>query len=291
MRFSYNRQVSAFGLAACIAFASFGGVSAQEAAGNDKVVATIDGQNITEGDLALVMSELEQQFAQLPPEQKRAAALAATIEIRLLSAKAATNGLDKDAEFLRRMEFLRQRALHSDLVTTEVAEKITDEEVRAAYDKQISETPPVNEVRARHILVASREEALEVIKRLDAGEDFVKLAAELTTDPSGKSSGGDLGYFAPGQMVPEFEKVAFSLEVGAYTKEPVQTQFGWHIIKVDDKRAQQPPAFEQVKDQIKGQVFRDKYFALVKSMRDAAKVDVADPDLKKALELMEGAQQ
>ena len=91
-------------------------------------------------------------------------------------------------------------------------------------------------------------------------------------------------------MVPEFEKAAFALEVGAYTKEPVQTQFGWHVIKVEDKRAQQPPAFEQVKDQVRSVVLRDKYFALVKSVRDAAKVDITDPELKKGVEAIEKAQ-
>ena len=297
MRFSYNRQLlSGIGLAFGIALMSAGSLGAQEATAEavsgagtgDKVVATINGQNVTENDLALVMSELEQQFAQLPPEQKPAAALSAIIEIRLLAAEAVTKGFDKDPAFQSRMAFLQQRALHSELVTNEVAEKITDVEIRAEYDKQISETPPVNEVHARHILVKTKEEALDVVKRLDAGEDFTKLANELTTDPSGKTTGGDLGYFAPGQMVPEFEKAAFSLDVGAYTKEPLETQFGWHVIKVEDKRAKQPPAFEQVKDQIKAQLFRDKYFALVKSMRDAAKVEVTDEALKAGLADIEG---
>ena len=292
MRFSYNRQLlSGIGLAIGITVLSAGRLLAQEATPEDKVVATINGENITESELALVMSELEQQFAQLPPEQRQAAALSAIIEIRLLSAQAVTKGLDKDPEFQRRIAFLQQRALHSDLVTTEVAEKITDAEIRAEYDKQISETPPVNEVHARHILVKTKEEALDVVKRLDAGEDFIKLANELTTDPSGKTTGGDLGYFAPGQMVPEFEKAAFSLDVGAYTKDPIETQFGWHVIKVEDKRAKQPPAFDQVKDQLRAKLFRDKYFALVKSVRDAATVEVADEELKKRLAEIEGTQQ
>ena len=292
MRFSYNRQLlSGIGLAIGITVLSAGRLLAQEATPEDKVVATINGENITESELALVMSELEQQFAQLPPEQRQAAALSAIIEIRLLSAQAVTKGLDKVPEFQRRIAFLQQRALHSDLVTTEVAEKITDAEIRAEYDKQISETPPVNEVHARHILVKTKEEALDVVKRLDAGEDFIKLANELTTDPSGKTTGGDLGYFAPGQMVPEFEKAAFSLDVGAYTKDPIETQFGWHVIKVEDKRAKQPPAFDQVKDQLRAKLFRDKYFALVKSVRDAATVEVADEELKKRLAEIEGTQQ
>ena len=113
----------------------------------------------------------------------------------------------------------------------------------------------------------TKEEADAIIKELDGGADFQKLANEKTSDPSGKTSGGDLGYFGPGQMVPEFEKAAMALEVGAYTKEPVQTQFGWHVIKVEDKRAKQPPAFDDVKEQIRSVLLRDRYFELVKTLR------------------------
>src|SRR5690606_38490913 len=121
---------------------------------------------------------------------------------------------------------------------------------------------------------------------LDGGASFEELANEHTTDPSGKTTGGDLGFFGPGQMVPEFETAAFALDVGAHTKEPVQSQFGFHVIKVEDKRAQQPPAFDQVRDQIRALLFREQYFALVKEIRDAASVDIADPALKAAIEQM-----
>jgi peptidyl-prolyl cis-trans isomerase C len=254
-----------------------------------KVIATIDGKPVTEADLALAQASVDQQYAQLPPEQRRAAAFMAIMEIRLLADKAVAEGLDKDQDFQRRMAFLQQRALHSELIEKDVGARITDQEVRARYDKQMADTPPVNEVKARHILVKTKEEAEAIIKQLDGGADFQKLANEHTTDPSGKTSGGDLGYFAPGQMVPEFEKAAFTLNVGQYTKEPVQSQFGWHIILIEDKRAQQPPAFDTVKDEIKNLVFREKYFAMVGDLRKAAKVDVTDPDLKKAVDAMDAA--
>ena len=254
-----------------------------------KIIATIDGQPISEAELALALASVDQQYAQLPPEQRRAAAFMAILEIRLLAAKAVAEGLDKDADFQRRMAFLEQRALHSELIDKDVGAKITDAEIRARYDKQMADTPPVNEVKARHILVKTKEEAAAIIKELDGGADFVKLANEKTNDPSGKTTGGDLGYFGPGQMVPEFEKAALVLEVGTYTKEPVQTQFGWHVIKVEDKRAQQPPAFEQVKDEMRSLVFREKYFALVTELRAAAKVDVTDQELKKAVDAMDAA--
>lgn len=254
----------------------------------DKVVATVNGMTITEQDLTMAVSDLDQQFAKLPPEQRRAAALSALIEIRLVAAEAATKGLDKDPEFLRRVAFLQQRALHSEVVEKEIADKITDDDIRKRYDTEIAAAPPVNEVRARHILVATKEEADAIIKELDGGADFQKLANEKTSDPSGKTSGGDLGYFGPGQMVPEFEKAAMALEVGAYTKEAVQSQFGWHVIKVEDKRAKQPPAFDDVKDQIRSVLLRDRYFELVKTLRATAKLDVPDPELKKAVDAVDG---
>ncbi|MGE0282245.1 MAG: peptidylprolyl isomerase [Rhizobiaceae bacterium] len=255
------------------------------------VVATVAGQSVTEADIDLAIQNLDQQFAQLPPEQKRAAALSAIIEIRLMAAEATAKGLDKDPEFQRQIAFLNQRALHSQVISKEIAEKITDADIRAVYDKQISETPPTNEVRARHILVKTKEEALAIVKDLDAGKKFEDIAKEKSTDPGSGANGGDLGYFGQGQMVPEFEKAAFALEPGAYTKEPVQSQFGFHIIKLEDKRQKQPPAFDEVKEQFRSMVLRDKYFALVKTLRDAAKVDITDPTLKKAVEATEAQKQ
>src|SRR5690606_36824221 len=194
----------------------------------------------------------------------------------------------KDPEFQRRAAFLKERALHGETVEKEVVGKVTDEEVRARYDKEIAAQPPVNEVHARHILVKTREEADAIIKQLDGGADFQKLANEHTTDPIGKTSGGDRGYFGPGQMVPEFEKAAMALKPGAYSKQPAQSQFGWHVIKVEDKRPRQPPAYEDVKDQVRSAVIRDRYFALVKEARAAATVEIPDAALKKAIEAAEG---
>lgn len=251
------------------------------------VVATINGEKLTEADLALAEGELSQQFAQLPPEQRRAAALSAAIEIRVMAKKAVDSGLDKDADFQRRMAFLQQRALHGEVVEKEVVNKVTDADIRARYDQEIANTPPVNEIHARHILVKTKEEAEAIIKDLDGGADFQKLANQHTSDPSGKTNGGDLGWFGPGQMVPEFDKAAFALEVGKYSKEPVQSQFGWHVIKVEDKRAKQPPAFEDVKDQARQAVIRDKYFAMVKELRAAAKVEIPDEKLKAAVNTLE----
>lgn len=275
-----TRHLRPIGLAIGLSVALLGTAQAQE----DKVVATVNGQSITEEDLKVAVTDLDPQLAKLPAEQQRAAALSALIELRLMAGEATSKGFDKSAEFQGRLAMLTQRLLHSEVIEQEVAKKITDDEIRARYDQEIAATPAENEVKARHILVKTKEEALAIIKELDGGADFEKLANEKTEDPSGKTSGGDLGYFGAGQMVPEFEKAALALEPGSYTKEPVQSQFGWHVIKVEDKRAKQPPAFDQVKEQFRSVVLREKYFALAKQLRESATVDITDADLKKALE-------
>jgi peptidyl-prolyl cis-trans isomerase C len=249
----------------------------------DPVIANVAGQPVTESDLQLAINELDQQFAQLPDEQKRAAALNALIEIRLLAAESAKAGVADRPDFVKRMAFLRERALHIAFVEEKIAGSITDEQVRARYDQEIAAQPPVNEVRASHILVDSEEKAKEIIAQLDGGGDFAELAKANSSDGSAQG-GGDLGYFGPGRMVPEFEQAAFALEVGQYTKEPVQSQFGWHIIIVTDKRPQTPPAFEQVQQQIRSLLLREKYLAEVEAVRAANTIEIVDPALKAALE-------
>jgi peptidyl-prolyl cis-trans isomerase C len=255
----------------------------------DTLLATVNGEKITEADIEIAETDLDPQFARLPPEQRRAAALSALIEIHVIADKAKSEGIDKDPDVKRRIALLDLRALHSAYVDRDIASKITEEELKKRYDEEIAKTPPVNEIHARHILVKTKEEAEAIIKELDKGADFEKLAKEKSTDGAAPE-GGDLGWFSQGQMVPEFDKAAFALKVGQYTEQPVHTQFGWHIIKVEDKRVKQPPSFDQVKNQIKQLVLRDKYFAAVNAARSAAKVDIADPALKKQVDAMDKAQ-
>ena len=256
----------------------------------DEVLATLNGEPITRRDLDMTLNDLQDQLGQVPAEGRDAAALTALVDIRALAKRAQEEGLDETEDFKSRLEFLRQRALHNAYFKAEVLDKITDEDVRARYDKEVAATPPENEVRARHILVETEDEAKAIIAELDKGADFETLAKEKSTGPSGPS-GGDLGYFTRGRMVPEFEEAAFALDVGAYTEEPVKTQFGWHVIKVDDKRAVQPPAFADVENQIRSVMLRERYFELLNSLRDEAKVEVSDPALKEAYDKAMSAQQ
>ena len=251
----------------------------------DKVIATVNGVEITERELALAEVDLLQQFADTPADQRRAAILNALIDIKLLAAAAEEAGLAEDPNFKARMAFNRARALHNSLFQEKALNIITDEELKNRYDAEIAGFPKETEIRARHILVDSEDAAREIIAELDGGASFEELAKTKSTGPSGPS-GGDLGYFGKGQMVPEFEAAAFELSKGEYTKAAVKTQFGWHVIFKEDERDRQPPSFEQVKDQIRQLIAREKYFQLTQDARKNFKHEVLDEDLKAKLDAL-----
>ena len=254
----------------------------------DTVLARVGKEAITQADLEAAAEDLGEQFDQLPPEQRRLAVLAALIDIKSLAQEAEKAKLDKDKVVARRIDFLRERALHNAYFEKNAVSAITDADLKGRYDKEIAATPPVEEIHAKHILVKTKDEALAAIKELDAGKSFDEVAKEKSSGPSGPD-GGDLGFFGPGQMVPPFEKAAFALQPGTYTKEPVETQFGWHVIEVLEKRRQEPPAFDQVKDQVRQVVMRERYIALVGKARGELKVEYVDPALKTQVEAMEKA--
>lgn len=260
-------------------------LSAPAFAQEEEVVATLNGEPITAADIALAEQELDPQFEQLPEEQRRAAALSAVIDVRLFANEADEQGLDDSEDFQRRMDFLRQRALHSAYIDQNVVQEISDEAVRARYDEEVAKMNPPEEVQARHILVATEEEAQAIITQLEEGGDFAEIAKEKSSDGSA-SQGGDLGYFTKGRMVPEFEEAAFALEPGEFTKEPVKSQFGYHVIKVEDRRQQQPPAFEQVQNQIKSMLLREKYIEKLGAMREDAEVDIPNEELKASVDAL-----
>jgi len=255
----------------------------------DPVVATVGGVEIRESELKIAISNLDPQFAKLPDDQKKLAALSATIDVNILSKVAADENLRETQEYKQRMHFLDIRELHNAYFRKHVLEAVTDDEVKARYEKEVAAIPPQEEVHARHILVKTEDEAKAVIAELDGGKDFAELAKEKSTDPS-KSDGGDLGYFKKGQMVPEFEAAAFGLEKGQYTKTPVKSQFGFHVIKVEDKRNAAPPTLEQVNTQVRQMVMQDKYLGLLKAAKEKATIEIADPELKKGYDAANAAE-
>jgi peptidyl-prolyl cis-trans isomerase C len=253
-------------------------VLAQDA--NDPVVAKIDGIEVTQSDLNLAIDNLDPQLAQLPDDQKKLAALSTVIDAKVIAEKARAEKIEDTPEFKNRLEFIVDRELHNAYFKKHVVDTITDADIKTRYDAEVAKLPPVEEVRARHILVKTEDEAKTVIKELGDGKDFAELAKAKSTDPN-KSDGGDLGYFKKGMMVPEFEKAAFEMKKGDVSTAPVKTQFGFHVIKVEDKRTAPPPEFDQVKEQVKQIVLREKYMDVLKTTKSGAKIEIDDPALKK----------
>jgi peptidyl-prolyl cis-trans isomerase C len=162
-----------------------------------------------------------------------------------------------------------------------VRNAVPEAEARKVYDEKVASLKPEEEIHARHILVATEPEAKEIQERLKKGEDFATVAKEKSKDPS--AEGGDLGFFGRGQMLKPFEDAAFGLKEGEISN-PVQTQFGWHIIKVEEKRTRPLPSFDQVKDTITSQLTQQKAKQTLKDLHGAAKIDVVDPEIKKSMQ-------
>ena len=168
------------------------------------------------------------------------------------------------------------------MIERKIRDAVSEDTVKKTYDERVKSIESKPEVSARHILVKTEEDALDIIERLNRGSEFAELAKEKSTGPSG-SQGGDLGYFSKGQMVPEFDRVVFTLKKGEVS-EPVKTQFGWHVIKVEDKRVSKPPAFDTVKGQLIAGMVSQKAVEVITALRKDAKIDILDPEIKKALE-------
>ncbi|WP_416797109.1 peptidylprolyl isomerase [Ciceribacter azotifigens] len=266
-------------LAACVALVGL----KVPAFAEDALVAKVGNLEIRQSELDIALANLDPQLSQLPDEQKKVAALSSAIDVKLLAGNATAEGLKDDPAYQQRMQFIAERELHNLYFKKHVVDAVTDDEVKARYEKEIAALPKQEEVRARHILVKTEDEAKAVIAELDKGKDFVELAKEKSTDPN-KSEGGDLGYFTKGRMVPEFEQAAFAMEKGTYSKTPVKTQFGFHVIKVEDKRDAPPPAYDDVSQQVRQLVMRDKYLELIAKAKAEQKVEIVDEALRKGYE-------
>ncbi len=198
---------------------------------------------------------------------------------KLLEDEAAKKGMGKDPEVLKQLAEIKKGLMMNAYVKSIVEEKITEEEVQKVYKEVVEKQPKQEEVKASHILVKDEKEAKDIIKKLQSGEEFEKLAEEKSADSSSQS-GGDLGYFSKEAMVPEFSEAAFKLKVGEYTKSPIKTQFGWHIIKVTDKREKPPVSIDDVREAIKNEISNRIGKEEVDRLRQTAKVKMFDLDGK-----------
>jgi peptidyl-prolyl cis-trans isomerase C len=200
------------------------------------------------------------------------------IDQRLLALEAVRRGLDRDSEAKRRLQAARERILGNILVENVISKAVTDDDIRRMYDEQAKLSPPGDEVRARHILVNTKAEAEAVIAALKGGADFAKLAMEKSIDPGSRLEGGDLGYFTKDAMVEPFANAAFALKKGVLSA-PVKTEFGWHVIQVENRRKQKPPGFDEMRPRIVRFMTFDEIQKLISQLRLSAIVERDDDAL------------
>lgn len=252
-------------------------------AAENKVVAKVDGKEITENDMKLAEAEIGSDLGNLPEETRRRVLVEYLIENQLFAAAADTEKLGSGDQFNERMQYWRRRALRDAYFDKNVKSSVSEAAAKTFYDDQVKSLKPEQEVQARHILVESEDQAKILFEKIAHGSDFAQMAKESSKDPGTKDEGGMLGYFSKGQMVPQFEEATFKLAKGEVSQ-PIQTQFGWHLIKVEDKREKQPPAFDQVKDRILNSMIHRKAQDVATQLRNTAKVEYLDPEIKKQIE-------
>jgi len=261
------------GLSVCALALALSGLSAAAHA-DPKVLATIDGVAITEDDVNDALLDIGPGLPdKLDGPAREKYVLDYLIDLRLVAKKGAAAKMDGSADFVRRLGYYHDKLIMEALMTEVANQAMTEENERKAYDEAAAAQPPEPEIHARHILLPTEEEAKAALARIKAGEDFAKVATELSKDPSG--DGGDLGWFTRDRMVPEFSEVAFKLEPGQVS-DPVRTQFGWHIIKVEEKRMKTFPSFEEVKDQAARYVAQKAQSEMIQALRDVAKIERFD---------------
>ncbi len=248
--------------------------STPAASASDQVIARVNGVDIRQSDIALAEEDLGAEMQQVPPDQKRDHLVTYLADIIMASQAAEQKKLGESDEFKRRLAMLRNKVLMGLALQAEVKSALTDEAFRKVYDEAVKSMTPQEEVRARHILVENEEEAKAIAEQIKGGADFATLAKEKSKDP-GAAEGGDLGYFTKDQMVPEFADVAFKMYPGQVSN-PVKSQFGWHIIKLEDKRQRAVPEFDKVKDQIETFLTRKAQTDYVAKLRQNAKIERLD---------------
>jgi len=261
--------------------------TAQDSVTADTVVATVNGTDITVGNMIIARASLPEQYQQLPPE-----VLFKGILDQLVQQTALSQSFEGDvpARIETALENERRQLIAGEVIETAMAAEISEEDLQTAYDEEYGSAEPTPEFNASHILVETEEEAQAIKEEIEGGADFAEVAKEKSTGPSGPG-GGTLGWFSPGMMVPEFETAVADMEVGAVS-DPIQTQFGWHVIKLDDKREKDAPALADVQQELELQIRQIKAQSMIEEMTAAATVDRSaaegvDPSVLTNLGLLE----
>ena len=237
----------------------------------DPVVAVVNGHKIMKSHIEEAQQLLPRQYQKVPLDQIYPALVDSLIDTHLAAADARSKKMDKDKDFRARMSRIEEQLLQRMVLEKEMTAAISDEALKKRYDKMVAGMASNEEVHARHILLKTEDDAKAVIKELAKGADFAELAKKKSTGPSGPN-GGDLGFFGKGQMVPEFEKAAFAMAKGAVSTDPVKTQFGYHVIKVEERRKAEVPKYDAVVEQLRGEISQERGSAYVEKLRSGAKV-------------------
>lgn len=251
--------------------------AAQQTA-EDPVVARVNGKEVKRSEVIAAMQALGPQVQQLPLQMVYPQILENLVAGRLLEEAGYKQKLQDSPEVKEQMKAAEREFVERAYLRKAIDAKLTDERIRKRYDQWVKETPPEDEVRARHILVESKEEAQAILKKLAGGAKFEELAAQQKIDTTSAANQGDLGYFTQDMMVEPFAKAAFAMKKGEVSKEPVETQFGWHIIKVEDRRKQPTPPFEEVAGQFRQVVAQEIAEEVVGQLRKGAKVELFNID-------------
>jgi peptidyl-prolyl cis-trans isomerase C len=245
------------------------------AGAEDPVLAVVNGTEVRR-------SEVVESARSLPPEyqaqldQILPALVERYVDLKLLGDRAEASGLNDDAEVKETVAKLQEDVIREVYLRRYLKERVTEEALQARYQDFLKNNPPQPEIHARHILVPTKEEAQKAIEAISSGKEFSAVAAELSKGGSAQR-GGDLGYFLKSDMVPEFAEAAFAMQPGEISKEPVETQLGWHVIKVEDRRDRQPPSFEEVKPTLEGEAQQEIVTALLKELREGAQIEIKTP--------------
>jgi peptidyl-prolyl cis-trans isomerase C len=253
------------------------------AGAQERVIAKVNGKMITDSDMKLAEVEIGSDLGSLPEATKRRVLIEFLIENQLFADAAEGQNLGTGQGFDGRTGYWRRRALRDAYFDKSVRETISEAQARRFYDSEVGSLKLEEELRARHILVDSKDKAREIYEKLAHGSDFAQLAKQYSKDPGSKDQGGELGVFGRGQMVPQFEEAAFRLRKGEIS-EPFETQFGWHIVRIDDRRQRSAPPFETVKERVVASMIHRKAQQVAADLRGKAQIEYIDPELKRSME-------
>jgi peptidyl-prolyl cis-trans isomerase C len=248
----------------------------------DKTVAVVNGHEIKVSEVTIAAEDILGQLPDIPPKLRYPYIVEYLVERHLLAQAAVKEGVADSDEYKRRLALYQAKALRDAYFAQTIVPTVTEEEMKKAYDAESGKAEQTERIRARHIVVASEQEAKQIRGRIETGEKFEELAKQYSLDGS-KDYGGDIGYFTAPEMVPEFSKAAFALKPGEVSQ-PVKTDFGWHIIRLEDRKMGGAAPYDQVKTAIRNILLRKKTQEKIIALRLQSKVELRDPDLKKFAE-------